>query len=347
LTFSKPIQIIIGGSLVVAVLLGALVGLLCYFEVEFSPLLVFGLILTFGITTFLVFLFFIEKFLNNKITLIHKIIKKEKFSATKRKRIKLSDDVLEELTKETKIWATERRKEISKLREQAEFRTEFLGNLAHELKTPVFSIQGYILTLLEGGLEDESVNREFLLRASKGVDRMTDILEDLDEITRLESDRTKLNLKNFDIVELAKDVIDGLQQRADTKNISLRFGKDYSPIMVNADKGKISQVLTNLISNSISYGNETGETIIRFNRNGDSIMVEIADNGPGIEEGQVPRLFERFYRVDKSRARHIGGSGLGLAIVKHIIESHGHGINVRSTVGVGSTFSFELDKASK
>ncbi|MEZ4936760.1 MAG: ATP-binding protein [Crocinitomicaceae bacterium] len=345
--YNRPIQVIVIGSIVVALILGALVSFLHYMDVAFTPLVLFILFVFFGLTTFAVFLFFIEKFLNSKINLIHRIIKKEKISNKKPKRIKLSDDVLEELTKETKIWATERREEISKLREQAEFRTEFLGNLAHELKTPVFSIQGYILTLLEGGLEDETVNREFLLRASKGVDRMTDILEDLDEITRLESDRTKLNLKNFDIVEIANDVIDGLKMVADEKKIRIKFAKEYSPIMIHADKGKISQVLTNLISNSISYGNEGGETIIRLNRTNDTVLVEIADNGPGIEEKEIPRLFERFYRVDKSRARHIGGSGLGLAIVKHIVESHGYEISVRSTVGVGSTFSFELDKAKK
>lgn len=333
--------------MVVSLILGIIITFLYVFKIEFSPLIAFFIFLGFGLVTFLVFLFFIEKFLNSQINLIHKIIRKEKFSNQKTKRIKLSDDVLGELSKETKIWATERRKEISELREQEEFRTEFLGNLAHELKTPVFSIQGYILTLLEGGLEDETVNREFLLRASKGVDRMTDILEDLDEITRLESDRTKLNLKNFDLVEITKDVIDGLHMMAKEKKINLRLGRDYAVTMVNADQGKISQVLTNLISNSISYGNEEGETIVRITRMQDTVLVEVADNGPGIAEEEVPRLFERFYRVDKSRARHIGGSGLGLAIVKHIIESHGFDISARSTVGVGSTFSFELEKAKK
>lgn len=345
--FSKPLQVIIGGSIVVALVIGVITSLLIYFQVEFTPFLLLGLSLLIGIITFFVFFYFVERFLNSKINLIHRIIKKEKFSNNRSKKIKLSDDVLEELTEETKIWATERRKEIAKLREQAEFRTEFLGNLAHELKTPVFSIQGYILTLLEGGLEDDTVNREFLLRASKGVDRMTDILEDLDQITRLESDQTKLNLKNFDIVELAKDVMDGLSMMAIEKEINLKFDKEYSTVLVHADRGKISQVITNLISNSISYGNQGGETIVRINRMGATIMIEIADNGPGIAEEDIPRLFERFYRVDKSRARHIGGSGLGLAIVKHIVESHGHDISVRSTVGVGSTFTFELDKASK
>jgi len=347
LSFSKPIQVIIVGSIVVALILGVLIAVLTSFNVPFSPLLIFGLTLGFAIVTFFVFFFFIEKFLSTKINLIHKIIKKEKFSNVKKKRTTLSDDVLEDLTNETKIWATARRNEISELKEQEEFRTEFLGNLAHELKTPVFSIQGYILTLLEGGLEDETVNREFLLRASKGVDRMTDILEDLDAMTRLESDRTQLNLKNFDIIELIKDVIDELELTIKEKGIKVYLAKDFDPQMVYADRGKIAQVLTNLISNSLSYGTENGETILRVSKLDDTFMIEVADNGLGIEEAQIPRLFERFYRVDKSRARHIGGSGLGLAIVKHIVESHGHDISVRSTLGVGSTFTFELDKAKK
>lgn len=345
--FRKPIEIILAGSFVVAFSVGTLVAILSYYELVFSPLIIIGLFLFTAVATFGVFLFFIEKYLNSNINLIHRIIRKEKISNKKSKRIKLSDNVIETLTKETKIWATERKKEISKLREQEEFRTEFLGNLAHELKTPTFSIQGYILTLLEGGLEDGSVNRKFLLRASKAVDRMTDILQDLDQITQLESDPSNLSLKNFDLVELVNDVIDGLDIRAKEKNITLKFSKEYAPTIVKADKGKISQVLTNLISNSIFYGKRNGETIIRLNKLEDTILIEVADNGDGIKESEIPRIFERFYRVEKSRARHIAGSGLGLAIAKHIIESHGYEIAVRSTVDVGSTFSFELELGSK
>jgi two-component system phosphate regulon sensor histidine kinase PhoR len=257
----------------------------------------------------------------------------------------MKEDVLHNVTMETRDFLDQRNSEISKLKEQEEFRREFLGNLAHELKTPVFSIQGYILTLLEGGLEDETVNRLFLERASKAVDRMTNILDDLDEITKLEADRINLLKKRFDIVDLAKDVMEGVDFLAKEKNISLKFAKKYEPTFVKADRGKIAQVLTNLIKNSISYGNENGETTVRFFPMEDTILIEVADNGAGIEEAELPRLFERFYRVEKSRNRNEGGSGLGLAIVKHIIESHDQTINVRSTVGVGSTFSFTLEKS--
>lgn len=254
-------------------------------------------------------------------------------------------DVLANAADDTKKWADERNSEISKLKEQEAFRREFLGNLAHELKTPVFSIQGYILTLLEGGLEDETVNRSFLERASKATDRMASILEDLDEITKMEVDRVELNITQFDLIDLAQEVMESLEMPAKDKQITLRFNKDYDPIEVLADRGKIGQVLTNLISNSIAYGNESGRTQVKFYYMDEAIMCEVADNGPGIEEHLLPRLFERFYRVEQSRNRNEGGSGLGLAIVKHIIESHEQTINVRSTINVGCTFSFTLKLA--
>jgi two-component system phosphate regulon sensor histidine kinase PhoR len=216
--------------------------------------------------------------------------------------------------------------------------------LAHELKTPVFSIQGYILTLLDGGLEDPNVNRMFLERASLSVDRMVNLLEDLDEITKMEANRFKLDLQNFNIRDLVKEVVESLELKAKEKNINLTFPKDTN-FIVNADRAKISQVLTNLINNSINYGNDGGRTNVRFYEMNDLILIEISDNGPGIDEHHLPRIFERFYRVEKSRTRNEGGSGLGLAIVKYIIESHKQNITVRSTVGLGSTFAFSLDTA--
>lgn len=259
--------------------------------------------------------------------------------------VSMYKDVLANAADDTRKWADERNSEISKLKEQEAFRREFLGNLAHELKTPIFSIQGYILTLLEGGLEDETVNRSFLERASKATDRMTSILEDLDEITKMEVDRVELNITKFDLVDLAQEVMESLEIPAKDKNIILKFNKDYDPIEVMADKGKIGQVLTNLIANSIAYGNESGRTQIKFYYMDETVMCEVADNGPGIEEHLLPRLFERFYRVEQSRNRNEGGSGLGLAIVKHIIETHQQTINVRSTINVGCTFSFTLKMA--
>lgn len=233
------------------------------------------------------------------------------------------------------------------MKEQERFRREFLGNLAHELKTPVFSIQGYILTLLEGGLEDESINRNFLERASKATDRMTDILKDLDEIAKMEANQIQLEYKEFDIVELVKEIFEDLQIKAKKKKIQLKLAKSFSPIFVYADKSKINQVITNLVNNSIAYGNVEGTTTVRFYVMDDIVTTEVSDNGPGIDAKDIPRLFERFYRVEKSRNRHEGGSGLGLSIVKHIIERHGQTINVRSTPGVGSTFTFSLDLKRK
>lgn len=258
------------------------------------------------------------------------------------------NEAIDQAEEETREWTDARMREISKLKEQEEYRREFLGNLAHELKTPVFSIQGYILTLLEGGLEDDTINRAFLERASKATDRMTSILEDLDQLTKFEVNEMKLDITRFDIHELVKDIFEDLEMKAKKKKIKLKFAKEeYGAIMVRADRNKIAQVLSNLISNSISYGHEGGRTTVRFYVMDDIVTIEVSDDGPGIEEEHIPRLFERFYRVEKSRNRNEGGSGLGLAIAKHIIEAHGQTINVRSTPGVGSTFTFSLDKSKK
>lgn len=259
-------------------------------------------------------------------------------------RFRLNEDLIERAEKDAQTWSNSQSEEISKLKEQEEFRREFIGNLAHELKTPVFSIQGYILTLLEGGLEDETVNRAFLERASKATERMTAILEDLDQLTRMEVNEILLDMESFDMVELVKDLFEELEMKAKKKKIKLKFAKDYDVIKVRADRAKIAQVLTNIIGNSISYGNEKGETVVRFYNMDDIITIEVSDNGLGIEEQHLARLFERFYRVEKSRNRNEGGSGLGLAIAKKIVEAHGQTIHVRSTPGVGSTFTFGLDK---
>ena len=260
--------------------------------------------------------------------------------------INMNEDLLSAAEDEVMKWADSNRQEITKLKEQEVFRREFLGNLAHELKTPIFSIQGYILTLLEGGLEDESVNREFLKRASKGVDRMTKIVEDLDVITKFESERIKLDLKNFDVILLAKEIIDDLEIKANARSVKLVFNKEYrDSIMTIGDRDKVAQVFQNLITNAISYSNDGKQVEIRFFDIEDNVLIEVSDQGLGIEEKHLSRLFERFYRVEKSRARHQGGTGLGLAIVKHIVEAHDQTINVRSTIGEGSTFSFTLRKA--
>lgn len=296
---------------------------------------------------FVIFYFLIKRFITDRIRVLYRSIRKGKITSRQRFQMNMAVDPIASAEIETKKWTDERIQEISKLKEQEEFRREFLGNLAHELKTPVFSIQGYILTLLEGGLEDDSINRTFLQRASKATDRMTMILEDLDQIAKLEVDKIQLEYSEFDIKELVQDIFDDLEMKAKKSKISLIFARDFGTVNVYADRSKINQVLTNLISNSISYGKDEGTTSVRFYEMDGIVTVEVSDDGPGISEEHLPRLFERFYRVEKSRNRHEGGSGLGLAIVKHIIEAHGQTINVRSTIDVGSTFTFSLAKSKK
>lgn len=339
--YSKPIQIILIGSSTLSVLIFILFSLFNQLlDWSISYLLIALFSITSALIIGLVFSILIEKFITKKIRDIYNTINFDK-------RIKsnnLNNDVLDTLTKDTEDWAEQRLKEIEKLESQAKFRREFLGNLAHELKTPVFSIQGYVLTLLEGGLEDESVNRLFLNKALTGVERITNVLDDLDEISRFEFDRFNLKLARFNIVQLTQEVFDTLDSKAHKKEINLQFEKVYDPIFVSADKGKIGQVLINLISNSIAYGNTSGNTTIKFNKlDKKHIQITVQDNGIGIEEAHLDRLFERFYRVEKSRARNIAGSGLGLAIVKHIIEAHNQSIAVDSKIDKGTSFTFTLN----
>tara|TARA_B100000575_G_scaffold60080_1_gene45566 strand:- start:2557 stop:3387 length:831 start_codon:yes stop_codon:yes gene_type:complete len=255
------------------------------------------------------------------------------------------DEMIENAEESVQQWQKFQIKEISKLKEQEAFRREFLGNLAHELKTPIFSIQGYILTLLEGGLEDDKINRKFLERASISTDRIVGILEDLDNITKMEDEKFQLKMESFDIVKLAKETFESLELMAEEKNITFRLEDSGGPSFVVADREKIGQVLTNLVRNSIAYGNKGGLTSITIFTIDELTTIEVTDNGIGISETELARLFERFYRVEKSRTRNEGGSGLGLSIVKHIIESHNQKISVKSTPGVGSQFHFSLDKS--
>ena len=340
---TKPIYIVLGGSLILGVFFLIVFGILYNLSIVNALILLLTPI-TASLISFITFYFLIKIFITEKLTILHRSIRKDAMIVNSDSNFNLNDNIIEEAEFETKRWTEEKAQEISKLKEQEEFRREFLGNLGHELKTPVFSIQGYILTLLDGGLEDESVNRKFLERASKATERMTMILEDLDSITKMEVDKIDLEIKTFNILELVNDVFESLELKAKKKNISLRFAKEFDPVFVQADRNKINQVLYNLLNNSINYGNDNGETVIRFFIFDDVITVEITDNGVGIDQKELPRLFERFYRIEKSRNRHEGGSGLGLSIVKHIIESHQQIINVRSTVGIGSTFTFSLDK---
>ncbi len=262
----------------------------------------------------------------------------------RRGRKERSSDPLKMADADVAVWATERSEQIEKLEERERFRREFIGNLAHELKTPIFNIQGYILTLLEGGLEDERVNRDFLERASNGVDRLIKIVEDMDLITKLESGIMHLDTGRIDLHELLEEIIDPMRMRARKRGMQL-VNALQPGTMVMADGDRMAQVFTNLLNNAIDYGRDGGTCTVHSYPLGDRIVVEVADDGMGISAEHLPRVFERFYRVGKSRARNEGGSGLGLAIVKHIIDAHQQTITAKSTEGKGTTFSFTLKKA--
>lgn len=254
------------------------------------------------------------------------------------------DDMLEEIKK----LDNERKSELVQMREQENFRREFIGNLAHELKTPIFTSQSYILTLLDGAYKDKNVNKKYLKIAGKAIDRLNLIIKDLDLITKLETGDSNLKKSNFNIIQLVENVIEMLEINARKKNIKLVVdaSSDQS-VKVNADKEKIEHVLTNLIENSIKYGKESGTTEIVVEKFlGNKLLIRVTDNGIGVENNNLERLFERFYRVDQTGNRSTGGSGLGLAIVKHIIDAHDEKIFVESELGVGSEFSFTIDQAN-
>jgi two-component system phosphate regulon sensor histidine kinase PhoR len=254
---------------------------------------------------------------------------------------------IDKLSKSMQKFVEGKRLEIKSLTERDSFRRDFLGNVAHELKTPLFTVQGYILTLLEGAINDKQIRMKYLDRANKGVERLVAVIKDLDMIAKLENDGLKLDIEVFNVLELIQNVFDLFEMKAKKRNISLRFDKVYEfPVFVKGDIEKIEQVLINLIVNSIKYGKPNGTTILGVDDfNDKKFIVKVIDNGEGISKEHIPRLFERFYRVDQSRSREQGGSGLGLSIVKHIVEAHNQKILLKSIFGKGSEFSFTLEKA--
>lgn len=254
---------------------------------------------------------------------------------------------MEVLTREVERFAHDKKLEIETLNIRENYRKEFMGNISHELKTPLFTVQGYILTLLDGAMKDKKVRKKYLQRANKGVERLIYIIKDLDMITRLEVGGLVLHKENFDIIALIQDVFDLLEMKAAKKNISLVFDKEYTQnIMICADSECIERVLTNLLVNSLKYGKEDGTTEVSIeNISKNKVLVRVTDNGEGILKENLSRIFERFYRVDKSGSRKEGGSGLGLSIVKHIVEAHNEKIYLESQFGIGSEFSFTLEKA--
>ena len=255
---------------------------------------------------------------------------------------------IDQLSKSMQKYVDGKRLEIKNLTERDSFRRDFLGNVAHELKTPLFTVQGYILTLLEGAINDKKIRTKYLERANKGVERLTAVIKDLDMIAKLENEGLKLKIELFNILELIQNVFDLFEMKAKKRNISLLFDKVYEfPVFVKGDIEKIEQVLINLIVNSIKYGKPNGSTIVAIESYNDKkFIIKVIDNGEGIKQEHLSRLFERFYRVDQSRSREQGGSGLGLSIVKHIVEAHNENILLKSTYGEGSEFSFTIEKAT-
>lgn len=297
------------------------------------------------IFSFFIIQYRVEFFIYKKIKKIYENV--SMLSATPLKPEQITTD-MNSLSLEVQKFAEGKKLEIEALKVRDSYRKEFMGNISHELKTPLFTVQGYIETLLDGAMKDKAVRKQYLTRAAKGVERLVYIVQDLDMITKLETGELRLKPETFNLVEVVQNVFDLLEMKAAKKNITLTFETPYAPVWVRADKERIQQVVTNLLVNSIKYGKNDGTTEVSIeNYSKKKIIIRVSDNGEGIQKEHIPRLFERFYRVDRSGSRKEGGSGLGLAIVKHLLEAHKEKIYVESTFGMGSEFSFTLKKAKQ
>lgn len=299
------------------------------------------------VVIFFISSYFFGKVIDQRLKPIFKIIREVPVEEVKKARelsrqYKLNFDV----NTEVKRWATDKQDEIKRLKGLERYRKEFVGNVSHELKTPIFNIQGYILTLIDGGIDDPRINQLYLKRTVKSIDRMISIVEDLESITKLESGELTLKMEVFNFVKLVDDVFEIELMLAKDRKIRLKYSsKTDRPIMVYADKKRMMEVMSNLVVNGIKYGKKGGSVSVGFYDLNDQYMVEVKDDGIGIDKDHLPRIFERFYRSDKHRSREQGGTGLGLAIVKHIIEAHEQTINVKSQLDVGTTFNFTIQKA--
>jgi two-component system phosphate regulon sensor histidine kinase PhoR len=298
---------------------------------------------TIFILSFLIIQYRTERFIYDRIKKIYdevSILNEDEFI-----RASTTTDI-DSLSNSVKNYVQGKRIEIKNLTERDSFRKDFLGNVSHELKTPLFTVQGYILTLIEGGINDKMIRDKYLERANKGVDRLVAIVKDLDMIAKLETEGLKMNYEVFNIIDLIQNVFDLFEMKAKKRNITLQFDKIYDyPVFVNGDKERIEQVLINLIVNSVKYGKTNGITTVGIEPYTEhQFIIKVIDNGEGIKQEHIPRLFERFYRVDQSRSREQGGSGLGLSIVKHIIEAHNEIMLINSTFKEGSEFSFTMKK---
>ena len=345
---STPREIAIGTGLLIALAVeGFVLLLLALAPIRFS----WWLVLltppaTFAIS-YLIVLATIDRYIYRKVKLIYKTIHSQKVSAdVKREGIDPDQPIIDEVEQEVAEWAESQQDQLDQYERFAEYRRRYVGDISHELKTPIFNIQGYLHTLMDHGYDDKKITKSFIKKAAKNVERLQTIVEDLSAISRLESGDLMFDPEPFDIKELAQEVIEEVDLKARQSGITLTFkaGADTG-FLVEADRESIRQVLINLVTNSIKYGNQGGSTRFGFYDMDTYILCEVADNGIGIPEKHLPHVFDRFYRVDKSRSRQKGGSGLGLSIVKHLMEAHQQTINVRSTPGLGSTFGITLAKA--
>lgn len=342
--FKRTYKFALITSISITILLSLVTGLFFYIQQIFYVwYFVIEVLVTF-LVSFFIIQYRVENFIYNRIKKIYDDVSILDGSTLGQQKITTN---METLTKEVKQFARNKKLEIEALKIRENYRREFIGNVSHELKTPLFTVQGYLETLLDGALEDEKVSEKYLKRASKGLERLIFIVKDLDMITKLEVGDLNLEKEEFDIIELINNVFELLEMKASKQNISLTFDRIYSEkIMVLADKDRIQQVVSNLIVNSIKYGRNQGTTEVSIeNLIMNKILIRVTDNGLGIKKDKIPRLFERFYRVDQSGSREQGGSGLGLSIVKHIVEAHNEKIYMESQFGIGSEFSFTLEKA--
>lgn len=343
ISFKKSYRFAVKSALYITIFSTLLIAGLTYwfFELNYKFCIVFALGVYFF--SFFVLQYRVERFIYRRVKKIYDDVSLLD-SSTLRSQPVTTD--MATLMNEVQKFAKDKKIEIETLKIREEYRREFLGNVSHELKTPLFTVQGYLLTLLDGAMNDKTIRKKYLQRAEKGVERLIYIVKDLDMITKLEAGDLNLEFTEFNIVDVVQNVFDLLEMRADQKNIMLMFDRKYpKAIKVFADKERIQQVVTNLVENSIKYGKENGTTEVSIeDLVNNKVIIRVTDNGEGIQKQYISRLFERFFRVDKSGARSEGGSGLGLAIVKHLIEAHDERIYVESKLSVGSEFSFTLEK---
>ena len=342
--FKKTYKFAFFTSILITIILSLINGIYFFVTDSFYVWFYISEVIIVFLVSFFITQYRVENFIYKRMKKIYDDVSLLDGSTLGRQKITTN---METLTKEVELFARNKKLEIEALKIRENYRREFIGNVSHELKTPLFTVQGYIETLLDGALNDEKIREKYLKRAKKGVERLTYIIKDLDMITKLEVGELHLEKETFDIIDLIENVFESLEMKASKNLISLTFNEKYqNPIWVKADKDRIQQVLSNLIVNSIKYGINKGTTELSIeNLIMNKVLIRVADNGEGINNDEIPRLFERFYRVDKSGSREQGGSGLGLSIVKHILDAHNEKIYVESQIGIGSEFSFTLEKA--